>query len=97
MSVNSETTQLTGINSVAANPDSTERIFGTGTAEFKYKLNNIECSRTISVLPSHAINKGVSAFLLTVETKNNGSEAVEVSSTEGVEAHFTLVLMFVIR
>lgn len=89
--IDNELVELTGLNSIAADPNKTKRVFGTGVAEFTYNLSNAECKRTISVLPSERINQGISAFLLTVEIKNKDSKSIDISYTEGVEADYTLV------
>ncbi len=80
--------QLTGVNSVAADPQKTSRIFGAGFAEFTYNLPGIICKRVISVLPSERINEGTSAFRITVSFKNSSDKNIELNYSESLEALF---------
>jgi cellobiose phosphorylase len=80
--------RLTGINSVAADPLKTSRIFGAGYAEFTYNLPGIICKRVISVLPSEKINKGTSAFRITVSFKNSSDKNIDLNYNESLEALF---------
>lgn len=78
---------LTGVDSLSANPALTERVFGTGFAVFRHKLGNkLVCERVISVKPSATPYDGASAFVLTVKFTNSSSEELRLKYDESVLA-----------
>ncbi|MGX1931028.1 GH36-type glycosyl hydrolase domain-containing protein [Flagellimonas sp. 2504JD4-2] len=76
--------RLTGLNSLAADSESTRRTFGAGFAKYQYALPDIVCERTFSVLPSQEINEGVSGFRLSVSIINTSSKEVNVDYSESL-------------
>ena len=83
--------QLTGMNSLAADPKKCNRTFGVGYANYKYGFDKLELSRNISVKPSTNPYDGISAFLLTVSIKNNKNEPIEVIYNESVTVNYTSI------
>ena len=79
--------QLTGINSFASSV-SCQKIHGCGFAYFKYNLDDIELVRKLSVKPSHNPYDGASAFLLTVNIKNNSNKSHEIKYKETIGVNF---------
>lgn len=78
---------LTGVNSVGADPALTDRVFGTGSAVFKHNLGNkLVCERVISVKPSATPYDGASAFVLTVKFTNTSGEKLRLKYYESVLA-----------
>ena len=80
--------QLTGLDSLAADPNTCKRVFGCGFANYTYQTDDITVQRIMSVKPSTAPGNGTSAFLLTVKIKNNGSEKVNLIYSESVAANY---------
>ncbi len=65
-----------------------QKSFGCGFALYKYKTNNLEVERKLSVAPSMTIDGGVPAFLLKVRIKNSGKEAISLNFEESVLANY---------
>ena len=88
ISINGKCTELTGMQSPAANPEVCRRIFGCGFASYICQTEEITVSRTISVKPSADPHSGASGFLLTVDVKNRSSATVQCVYQESVGVHF---------
>lgn len=87
-----QTTELLGLQSVAADPAITQRQFGVGFARYVYRLDNgLQCTRTISVKPSPKINTGNPAFVVTVTLTNNGSQEKKLVYTERLPVNYVLM------
>jgi cellobiose phosphorylase len=84
---------LVGLDSLAADPSRTQRTFGCGFARYRYELGELECRRTLSVQPSTHPRDGISAFLLDVEIRNNGSEPRQLRYTESITANYAAIAM----
>jgi len=82
---------LTGINSLAANPDICKRVFGCGFAKYSYNTDNIYIDRVLSVKPSTNPYNGTSAFLLTVGIKNEGGKSLNIAYNESVTANYEMI------
>ncbi len=86
---NKDTIKLTGIFSLAANPDITTRNIGVGTAVYNYKVNeNLAIKRYFSVKPSQKPNEGTPAFLIDIEFKNNSKKIQKFKYNEYVGVNF---------
>ncbi len=83
--------QLTGMNSLAANPKKCDRTFGVGYANYKYGFDKLELTRNLSVKPSTNPYDGISAFLLTVTIKNKKNKSIEVVYNESVAANYVSI------
>jgi len=83
--------QLTGLNGLAAKPQSCKRMFGCGFASYAYNTNGLTLNRTLSVLPSDSVNTGVSAFLLTITVQNSSKNVLKFNYTEGVAANYVMI------
>lgn len=83
--------QLTGLNGLAANPQSCKRMFGCGFASYVYNTNGLTVNRSLSVLPSDSVNTGVSAFLLTITVQNNSKKVLKFDYAEGVAVNYTMI------
>lgn len=79
---------LTGLDSLAADPNTCKRVFGCGFANYTYRAASITVQRIMSVKPSTAPGNGTSAFLLTVKIKNNGSEKANFIYGESIAASY---------
>lgn len=88
ITINGQRIVLTGMESVSANPEKCQRVFGCGFAEYTYHLGDVDVRRNLSVRPSDNPYNGASAFLLTVTVKNTGSKCVECVYEESIHAHF---------
>ena len=87
--INKKTYQLTGMNSLAADPKTCKRSFGVGYAEYKYDIDGVKCTKNFSVKPSTTPYNGTSAFLITITLKNSQSKAVDIEFLESVTANYT--------
>ena len=84
---------LAGVNSLAADPARCRRVFGTGYARYDFTLaDGLTCRRVLSVPPSLRVNEGVPAFVVNVRVTNSGNAPVEVNYTESVLAHYVAVI-----
>ncbi len=89
--VDGQTTTLTGVHSIAADPGITRKHFGVGFARYHYQLNGaISCTRIISVKPSPKINTGNPAFVVTVILKNTGSKTRKIGYSERMLVNYVL-------
>jgi hypothetical protein len=69
--------------------DSTEKIFGTGFAQFNYpNLSGLKISRMFSTRPSADIHDGCSAFLLTVKIDNTSDSSSVAEYSEGLQVRY---------
>lgn len=82
---------LTGMDSLAANPEKCKRIFGCGFANYSYNTDGIAINRNLSVKPSSDIEGGASAFLMTVTFKNERNKSVSCTYDEYVGANFETI------
>lgn len=82
---------LTGMDSLAANPEKCKRIFGCGFANYSYDTDGIVINRNLSVKPSSDIDNGSSAFLMTVTFKNKRNKSVSCTYDEYVGANFETI------
>ncbi len=82
---------LTGVNSLAANPEICERTFGCGFASYNYKTAKLDCKRILSVKPSTNPYNGLSAFMVTVSITNKTSGDINLSYMETVIAHYEMM------
>jgi len=80
--------QLTGLTSLAADPEKCKRVFGCGFANYSYQVDKYTVQRILSVKPSTNPYNGTSAFLLTVKIKNNSNEKANLIYKESVTAHY---------
>ena len=87
-----ENYQLTGMKSVAADSTKCKRAFGVGFASYVYSLDNVSCSRILSVKPSSNPYNGISAFLLQVKLKNKSSETLRIAYNESITANYESIL-----
>ncbi|WP_143056758.1 GH36-type glycosyl hydrolase domain-containing protein [Chitinophaga sp. YR573] len=83
--------QLTGLNSLAADPHSCTREFGCGYTKYTYRTNNFICERTLACKPSTNPYDGFPAFLLTVKLRNTTGKMLKVSYNESVVAHYEMM------
>ncbi len=88
---NAKKIKLTGEDGIGTDPSLCSRTFGCGFAEYQYQTDSLAVIRTISVLPSEKINKGISAFLLTVKIRNTGKETIKTKYIEGVGARYEMI------
>lgn len=84
--------QLIGLNGRARNPAECTREFGIGYANFHYPFKELQCRRTLSVAPSHALNSGVSAYLVEIELTNNSEHAQQIRYEESLLARYVASL-----
>lgn len=68
-----------------------ERNFGCGFADYKYKIEDLTVRRNISVNPSTNPYDGTSAFLLTVMIKNNSSSKKNIHYSESVTSNYQVI------
>lgn len=80
--------QLTGINSLAADPDKCQRVFGCGFANYTYTTEKFICKRILSVQPSTNPYNGISAFLTTIIIRNTSGAPISIGYNESVTANF---------
>lgn len=80
--------QLTGMESIAADPSVCQRIFCCGFANYAYTVGEISIEKNLSVKPSNTPYDGTSAFLLTVTISNRSGKKKDFAYTEGVTAHY---------
>ncbi len=85
---NSTRIELTGTESLAADPDYCRRRFGCGFAEYEYRTQELRIVRTLSVKPSVNYKDGASAFVLTVLLTNEGLRTHRICYEEGVIANY---------
>lgn len=83
--------QLTGLNSLAADPKITTRQFGSGYAKYTYKTKQFTCERTLACRPSVNPYDGVSAFLVTVKLRNTTGKLLRITYNESVTAHHEMM------
>ena len=82
--------ELVGLHCAAA--EKAEKRFGVGYAQYQYApLPDLAVTRTLSVLPSTKLNEGTSAFLVTVQLRNTGKEAMEAAYLEKVGAAYAQI------
>ncbi|MFO1477190.1 MAG: hypothetical protein U1F98_11120 [Verrucomicrobiota bacterium] len=87
------TFELAGVSSLAADPARCRRVFGTGYARYDFALEDgLACSRVLSVPPSLQINEGIPAFVVHVRVTNRGHAPVEAAYTESVLAHYVAAI-----
>ena len=82
---------LTGIASLAADPDKCRRIFGCGFANIQFDIDSVHINKNLSVKPSKDIRDGASAFLLTVSFRNMSDAGKTVSYREWLGVKFVMV------
>ena len=80
---------ITGLDSDIA--CSSEKIFGTGFANYKMKIGDLQCERSISTAPSQNVHSGTSAVLITVKLSNTGRKTKKIEYTESVLANYQMV------
>lgn len=85
LSLNGEKFDLTGVHSLAADPQKCRREFGAGYASYEYDLSGLSLKRVFTVLPSEKINEGVSGFRITVSIKNNSKKKARIVYTESLD------------
>lgn len=88
ISINGESKELTGLKSLAAEPNVCQRIFGCGFASYAYQIGEVAVTRKLSAKPSADPYQGASGFLLTVEVKNQGTDAIQCVYQESIGVHF---------
>lgn len=82
--------ELVGLHCAAA--EKAEKRFGVGYAQYRYApLPDLSVTRTLSVKPSKGLGDGSSAFLVTVELRNTGKEAMEAAYVENVGAAYAQI------
>lgn len=87
--VNGRKNNLIGVNSISADPQKTDRIFGVGFASYEYDLGNgLICTRTLSVAPSTNINSGNPAIIFRIVLKNNGEKSVNAEYVEYMPVNY---------
>ena len=79
---------LVGTQTVAADRVASQKTFGCGYADYKYKLEGLDVERKLQVAPSTKYDNGLSAMLLTVTLKNTGRKPVALRYTEQVRANY---------
>ncbi len=95
ITINGNKQIITGINSVAGNPNKTSRNFGLGYAEYTYNLpNDIVLKRIFSVPPSEKINQGTSGTLLHISIVNNGNENAIINYQETIEIAYEQITFY---
>ena len=90
-SVDGKEYALTGMGSLAADSEKCKRIFGCGFANYSYDINGFSVNRNLSVKPSNTPYDGTSAFLLTVNIRNNSDRPAKCSYAEFVGANFEVI------
>ena len=80
--------ELSGTNSLAANPALCKRTFGCGYAQYAYSTDNMHITRRLSTTPSTAYNNGTPALLIEVRLTNTGSKPLKLSYEEGIKANY---------
>ncbi len=80
--------QLTGEQSLAADPKTCKRTFGCGFAAYDYKMDELEVTRNLSVKPSTNPYDGLSAFVISVTLKNTSSQTINLDYTESIRAAY---------
>lgn len=83
--------QLTGLNSLAADPKTSTRQFGCGYAKYTYKTNNFTCERILACRPSNSPYNGLSAFLVSVKLRNTTNRSLEFTYNESVTANHEMM------
>lgn len=81
---------LVGIESLAADENICQRLFGCGFAEYRYEFDDFKVTRNLSVKPSSTPYNGASAMIMTIEIENLG-EDVEVSYQEELAANYVQI------
>ena len=84
--------KLVGLGSLAANPSTCQRTFGTGYANYNYSAGKIKVVRSMNVKPSTEYDNGTSAFLLNVTLRNNGRQAQRIRYIEDVRAQYETMM-----
>ena len=89
-----DTVRLTGLQSIASNPEFTKRSFGVGFAKYDYDWgNDVSCSRVISVMPSMDVNEGTPSFLISVTVKNKSRTRQDIEYIETMLVNFVTMNM----
>jgi len=87
-----ENVELVGLQSIAADPAKSRRVFGTGYARYDYSpATDLRCSRILSVKPPSSLMGGAPAFVVTVRLSNLGKDPLKLTYTEWVLANYTPV------
>ena len=76
------------MDSPACDPDKCERTFGCGFASYRYKFDDIEINRNMSVKPSADPYDGASAILLTASIRNRSGHSAVFKYTEGIRVNY---------
>lgn len=79
---------LTGVSSLAADPDICSRTFGCGTAAWKYRLPGCTVKRSLRVKPSLTLEGGASAWELTIQAQNHSDHAVSWNYSEALGVRY---------
>lgn len=88
-----ENVELVGLQSIAADPTKSRRVFGTGYARYDYSpATDLRCSRILSVKPPSSLKGGAPAFVVTVRLSNLGKDPLKLTYTEWVLSNYTPVL-----
>jgi hypothetical protein len=81
-------TPLSGINSIASDPNKCTREFGCGYASYNYKINNkLLISRMIMLFPSDTINSGIPAFEIRIKIKNTSAKPLKIKYFESIKSN----------
>ncbi|MBR3393438.1 MAG: hypothetical protein IKG51_04925 [Firmicutes bacterium] len=88
VTIDGESCDLCGMNSLAADAARCERSFGCGYAKYIYHLDGARLIRTISVAPSESCDGGASAFLTQVEIRNESGKPIQATYREGLTVNF---------
>ena len=91
VSVDGKEYALTGMDSIAADPDKCRRIFGCGFANYEFDIDGVLINKNLSVKPSKDIRDGASAFLMTVSFRNMSDSEKTVSYHEWLGVKFVMV------
>lgn len=90
--VDSDTTELVGVKSLAADADRCDVFAGIGFTRYDYRLpNGLKCTRMISVMPSDDPQAVYPAFLLSFIVRNTDSQAKRVEYDEIIMPDFVPV------
>lgn len=83
-----DTLELTGMNSLAADPTTCIRTFGCGYAQYEYPNPDLNITRHLSTIPSTNYDNGIPALLCTITLHNTGSKTLELVYQEGIKANY---------
>ncbi len=82
---------LTGKNSLAENSAICSRVFGCGFANYSYQMEEVTCSRSLSVKPSTNPYNGLPAFNVHIKIKNKGNKKIQINYSESLTVHYQMM------